>query len=194
MDGAGIENIEVDGIKGVNIGNAMFLLAGARKGTRKGRIENVAIQNVDVEIRTEKNPLKAMPGVVIAGMSDQIISNIWLKNIVIRLPGGAEKASAKISIENLKDIPEKANSYPEYSMFGELPAWGVFIRHARDVQVTGLSVTAAKADFRTAIVLDDVHQSTFKKLTVKEPERKKPVTPITLPILLFDKKTTKNKY
>ncbi len=173
VDGAVIENIEVDGIKGVNIGNGIFLRAGARKGNRKGRIENVSIQNVDVEVRTEKNPLKAMPGVVIAGMPDQIISNIKLKNMVIKLPGGAEKALAKISIDNLKDIPEKANSYPEYSMFGELPAWGVFIRHARNVEFTGLSITAANADYRTAIVLDDVHQAAFKKLTVKEPEHKK---------------------
>jgi len=58
-------------------------------------------------------------------------------------------------------------------MFGELPAWGVFIRHARDVQVTGLSITAAKADFRTAVVLDDVGQSVFKKTTIKELESKK---------------------
>lgn len=173
VDGAVIENIEVDGIKGINIGNGIFLRAGARKGTRKGRIENVAIQNVNVEIRTEKNPLKAMPGVVIAGTPDQIISNIRLKNIVIKLPGGADKASAKIFIDNLKDILEKANSYPEYSMFGELPAWGVFIRHARDVQVTGLSITAAKADFRTAVVLDDVSRSAFKKSTIKELESKK---------------------
>ncbi|MGY3052558.1 polygalacturonase [Pedobacter sp. UYEF25] len=172
VDGATIENIEIDGLQGTNIGNAIFLRAGARKGDRKSKIENVSIQNVNVEIRAEKNPLKAMPGVVIGGMPDQMITNIRLKNIVIKFPGGADKGSAKISIANLKDIPEKADSYPEYNMFGELPAWGVFIRHANNVRFDGLSVTAAKADFRTAIVLDDVHQSTFKKLMVKEPNGK----------------------
>ncbi|MES2454499.1 MAG: glycosyl hydrolase family 28 protein [Bacteroidota bacterium] len=175
VDGATIENIEVDGIVGINIGNAIFLRAGARKGSRKGKVENVSIQNVNVEIRTEKNPLKAMPGIVIGGMPDQIISKVKLKNVVIKLPGGAEKAAAKISIDNLKDIPEKPDSYPEYNMFGELPSWGVFIRHAQNVQVEGLSITAAKADFRTAIVLDDVHQSGFKKLSVKEPQAKKKI-------------------
>jgi len=58
-------------------------------------------------------------------------------------------------------------------MFGELPAWGVFIRHARDVQFNGLSINAVKADFRTAIVLDDVQQALFRKTTIKEPERRK---------------------
>jgi polygalacturonase len=175
VDGASIENIEVDGMRGVNIGNAIFIRAGARKGNRKGNVEGVSIQNVNVEIRTEKNSLKAMPGIVIGGMPDQIIDNIKLKNIVIRFPGGAEKALAKITIDNLKDIPEKPASYPEYDMFGQLPSWGVFIRHARNVQIEGLSVTAAKADFRTAIVLDDVHKSGFKKLTIKEPLSKKKV-------------------
>lgn len=175
VDGAVIENIEIDGIQGVNIGNGIFLRAGARKGARKGKVENVSIQNVDVEIRTEKNPLKALPGVVIAGMPDQIISNIRLKNIVVKLPGGADRSSAKISISNMKDIPEKPDSYPEYSMFGELPAWGMYVRHASGVQFTGITVSVAKTDFRTAIVLDDVHKASFKKLTVKEPESKKKV-------------------
>lgn len=175
VDGAVIENIEIDGIQGVNIGNGIFLRAGARKGTRKGKVENVSIQNVDVEIRTEKNPLKALPGVVIAGMPDQIISNIRLKNIVVKLPGGADRSSAKISISNIKDILEKPDSYPEYSMFGELPAWGIYIRHASGVQFTGITISAAKTDFRTAVVLDDVHKASFKKLTVKEPESKKKI-------------------
>lgn len=65
-----------------------------------------------------------MPGVVIAGLPDQIISNIQLKNIAMKFPGGADRSVAKISIDNLSTIPEKPNSYPEYNMFGELPAWG----------------------------------------------------------------------
>ena len=94
-------------------------------------------------------------------MPDQMISNITLKNIAVKFPGGADSSLAKICIANLSAIPEKGDSYPEFSMFGELPARGVYIRHARDVQFTGLFITAAKADFRTPIVLDDVHKSGF---------------------------------
>ncbi len=175
VDGAIIENIEIDGIQGLNIGNGIFLRAGARKGTRKGRLENVSIQNVYVEIRPEKDPLKALPAVIITGMPDQLISNIRLRNIQVKFPGGAERSLAKISIENLATVPEKGDSYPEFTMFGELPAWGVFIRHARNVQFNGLVLSAAKTDFRTAIVLDDVQQLAFKKLTVKEPESKRKI-------------------
>lgn len=175
VDGATIDNIEVDGLEGKNIGNAIFLRAGARKGSRKGKIGNVSIQNVNVEIRAEKNPLKAMPGIVLGGMPDQMITNVKLKNITIKFPGGADQASAKISIDNLKDIPEKPDSYPEYDMFGQLPSWGVFIRHANGVQLEGLLISVDQADFRTAIVLDDVHHISFKKLTVKEPQDKKKI-------------------
>lgn len=175
VDGATIDNIEINGIIGTNIGNAVFLRAGARKGKRKSKVNNISIQNVNVSIRTEKNPLKAMPGIVISGLPDQIISNITLKNIAIKFPGGADKTLAKISIDNIQDIPEKPNSYPEYDMFGQLPSWGAYIRHTKDVQFTNLSITVDKADFRTPIVLDDVHTASFKKLTVKEPQGKKKI-------------------
>jgi hypothetical protein len=49
----------------------------------------------------------------------------------------------------------------------------VYIRHSSGVQITALSLSSTKRDFRTAIVLDDVHQSVLKKISVKEPERKK---------------------
>jgi len=175
VDGAVIENIEVDGLEGINIGNAIFLRAGARKGTRLGVVNNISIQNVNVSIRIEKDPLKALPAIVIAGLPGQIITNVKLKNINLKLPGGADKTTAKISITNLKDIPEKKDSYPEYSMFGELPAWGVYVRHASNVQFEGLTLTVAKSDFRTAIVLDDAAKTTFKKIIVKEPESKKKI-------------------
>jgi polygalacturonase len=175
VDGAFIENVEVDGVEGINIGNAIFLRAGARKGSRKGQVKNVSVQNVNVVLRVEKNSLKNMPGVVIAGMPDQIITDVTLKNIVLKFPGGADSSLSTITLNNIKDIPEKPNSYPEYNMFGELPAWGVYIRHAGNVQFTGLNITAAKADCRTAIVLDDVHKASFNKILVEEPGNKEKI-------------------
>jgi polygalacturonase len=175
VDGAAIENIEIDSLKGENIGNGIFLRAGARKGSRKGRVENVSIENVTVIIRTETNPNKVLPALIITGLPDQIISNIRLKNIEIKLPGGADRSLAKISHGNLASVPEKANGYPEFTMFGELPAWGIYVRHVRDIQFSGISISAAKADFRTAVVLDDVHNWIFKKLLVEEPQGKKKI-------------------
>ena len=74
---------------------------------------------------------------------------------------------------NWTSVPEKPAAYPEFSMFRELPAWGVYIRHARDIQFNNLRLSCGKKDYRTAIVLDDVHHSEFISTTVKEPEKKK---------------------
>ncbi|HTN37208.1 MAG TPA: glycosyl hydrolase family 28 protein, partial [Arachidicoccus sp.] len=166
VDGAIIENIAVDGLQAVNIGNGIFLRAGARKGTRKGQIKNVTIRNVHVEIRAEKELSKMLPAIIIAGLPGQVIADIKFENIDIRFPGGLVKADAKVSVHNMHAIEENAQGYPESSMFGELPAWGMYIRHGQNIHFGNVALSAVKSDFRTAIVLDDVHRCTFKELTV----------------------------
>ena len=175
VDGAVIENIIVDGLQGTNNGNGIFLRAGVRTGARKSQVSNVNIQNVNVSLRAEKNPSKVLPGIVIAGWSGQPITHITFKNIIIKLPGGAEDAMAKISIANVADVKENDGGYPEVSMFGDLPSWGVYIRHAENIQFNSLDLQALKIDFRTAIVLDDAHKVEFKKLKVKDPGNKKTI-------------------
>ena len=66
-----------------------------------------------------------------------------------------------------------AASYPEFSMFKELPAWGFYIRHAKGITFENVSLICAKKDYRTAVVLDDVYGATFKSLKVNEPGGKK---------------------
>jgi hypothetical protein len=62
-----------------------------------------------------------------------------------------------------------ASSYPEFSMFKELPAWGFYIRHANGINFENINLHCAKKDYRTAVVMDDVHGATFKSLKVNEP-------------------------
>ena len=104
-------------------------------------------------------------------MPDALISNVTLKNITIRYPGGGNPLFAKVALDTLSRIPEKANAYPEFSMFGELPAWGFFIRHAKNIKMEGLTLICEKKDFRHAIVMDNVHDTKLS-VTVKEPEKK----------------------
>ena len=51
------------------------------------------------------------------------------------------------------DVPERENGYPEPSMFGLLPACGLFVRHAKNVSVEHFETSFAKEDTRPAIVL-----------------------------------------
>ncbi|HEX2851892.1 MAG TPA: glycosyl hydrolase family 28-related protein [Opitutaceae bacterium] len=59
------------------------------------------------------------------------------------------------------DIPERENGYPEPSMFGLLPAYGLFVRHATNLTVERLEVSFAKEDQRPAVVLMNVAGITF---------------------------------
>ncbi|MCU0456877.1 MAG: glycoside hydrolase, partial [Bacteroidales bacterium] len=105
----------------------------------------------------------------IVGMPDALIENVTLRNIEIRYPGGGNPNFAKVSLDELDKVPEMAASYPEFSMFKELPAWGFFIRHARNIKFENISLSCSKKDYRTAIVLDDVDRMTISALKVSEP-------------------------
>ena len=95
---------------------------------------------------------------------------------------------AKLSLDQLDSIPEKPAAYPEFSMFRELPAWGIFIRHARDVEFNGVHLYCNKKDYRTAIVLDDVHHAEFAATTVKEVSNKKTLYQQKSSEIIFNKR------
>jgi hypothetical protein len=54
------------------------------------------------------------------------------------------------------NIPEMPREYPEPSMFGVLPAYGLYARHVRGLTVRDVSFTTTIEDGRPAIVLDDI--------------------------------------
>ena len=69
-------------------------------------------------------------------------------------------------------------------MFRELPAWGVYIRDAKDIQFNNVSLVYDKKNYRTVIVLDDVHHSQFISMDIKELVIKKDFISIVLSKLL----------
>ena len=69
-------------------------------------------------------------------------------------------------LDELDKVPEMAASYPEFSMFRELPAWGFYIRHARGIIFENVVLICSKKDYRTPVVMDDVHGATFLRIKV----------------------------
>ena len=187
VDGGFIENVAADSLQVLNTGHAIFLRIGERIDGKKGRLENIRISNVSAEIAATKpdsgfayeGPIEDMPRnisppIIIAGLPGQMITHVSFNNIELKQPGGGNTQFAKILLNELDSVPEKPDAYPEFSMFRELPAWGIYVRHASDVQFTHLKLICNKKDYRTAIVLDDVHHSQFLSTTIKEPSHKKP--------------------
>ena len=185
VDGGIVENIVVDSLRSINTGNVIFLRIGERSGNRKGRMNNVRISNIYAEVPATKpdagynyeGPVEDLPRNIspssIVGMPDAMIENISLKNIEIHYPGGGNPNYARVGLDELDKVPELAANYPEFSMFKELPAWGFYIRHAKNITFENVRLICEKEDYRTAVVLDDVHKAFFRGLQVSEPGDKK---------------------
>jgi hypothetical protein len=64
--------------------------------------------------------------------------------------GGFEKESANLT------VPENEKEYPEYTMFGTLPAYGFYCRHVKNLAFDQIEFMLDKQDKRPAMVFDDV--------------------------------------
>jgi polygalacturonase len=187
VDGGIAENISIDSLYAYNTGNIIFLRVGDRhSGGRKASMNNIRISNVYAETAEGKpdegyeyeGPIEDLPRNIspcgIVGLKGQEISNVHLTNVHIVSPGGGNPLYAKAGLTpaELDAIPEMPAAYPEFSQFKELPAWGFYIRHAQGIVFENVTLSAKKADYRPAIVLDDVKDSNFKQTIYIEPRKK----------------------
>jgi Glycosyl hydrolases family 28 len=183
VDGAAIQDVVVDSLTAVNTGNALFIRIGARSGLRQSTLADVSIRHFSVEIAAGKadsgypyeGPVEDQPRnispIVLTGLPGAFLQDIRLEDVTIRYPGGGNPFIASRSPAD--SVPELPAKYPEFSMFRELPAWGLYVRHVRGMQVKNLHLYCAAKDYRTAIVLDDVEGASWEGTVVKEPGNKK---------------------
>ncbi len=176
VDGGFIENIHVTNIVAENTGNAIFIRLGQRSGSKSGSIKNVYIGNLTVQVPLGRpdlnydirvseagnhNPLPSS----ITGIPGNYIENVTLENIKITYPGRASKGQAYFPISRLSQLPEKIENYPEFSMFGELPAWAFYVRHAKGIQMKNVKLLLKGYDFRPAIIFDDANGINLEEIT-----------------------------
>lgn len=187
VDGGFVDSILVDGLKAVNTGNAIYLRTGKRnRDDRTGSIKNVNIRNVYVEVPKTKadsgysyeGPIEDLPRNIspasIVGTPDSKIENIILENIEIVYPGGSDSTYAYRGCreEELAEIPEMLDAYPEFSQFKELPAWGFFIRHAKNINLKNVKLTLREKDYRPSIVSYEVEGLKLNNVQYSEPNSK----------------------
>ncbi len=186
VDGGFVEDVVVDGLKSINTGNVIFLRIGERwQPGKKGRMQNISISNVYAEVPATKpdagynyeGPWEHQPRNIspssIVGLPGAPVEDITLKNIEIHHPGGGDPNFARIGLDELDKVPELPSNYPEFSMFKELPAWGFYLRHVKNLTMENIKLVAEKKDYRRAIVMDDVEGARIIGLEVKEPGPKK---------------------
>jgi polygalacturonase len=176
VDGGFIENVNITNIVAKNTGNALFIRLGHRSGIKPGIVKNVYIGNLTVGIPLARpdinydirvyeagnyNPLPAS----IVGIPENYIENVTLENVDITYPGRASKGQAYFPLNRLSQLPEKVKNYPEFSMFGELPAWAFYVRHAKDIHFKNVKLLLKDDEFRPALVFDDVTGINLEKVT-----------------------------
>ncbi len=147
------EGATVGSIKNIRISDVVAEVTFPdRSLDRKAKYKRV---NYESEEKTEREKAQAGP-IMIAGIPGHYIENVKLENITISYPGGGTEEEAK------NVVNEDITRYPEQYFFGVLPAWGAYIRHAKNIQFKNVKMTARQADKREMIVLDDVEG--FKNL------------------------------
>jgi len=149
-DGADISNISYSNLNISGFPSFVFILNGAnlRGNTpigspkKTGLVGNIKIKNVDCR------DMATPTGNVISGLStrDKIfrVEGVHFTNVHLQAKGGVNSVPA--------DPAEYSGRYPKGSVFGNLPAWGYYIRHARDVSFNNCTQTVSPSDARKALV------------------------------------------
>ncbi len=177
VDGGTLEDIEVSHIHAVHTGNAFFIRLGHRTlSAPAGRVRNIYLHDFEVQIPAGRpdmgypfkgpqfsEPHNLCPSSVV-GLPQAPVENVRLERIHIRFAGGGTPAIAKVGP---KGVPERVKEYPEFTMFGELPAWGLYMRHVRGVTVKDCSFRLDARDYRPAFAKDDVKVVWFRSVRVK---------------------------
>jgi len=165
VDGALLEDVTISNITMRDISNSpIFLRLGSRnrgpkETTRTGAMRRIIISNIVVYNADPKYSS------IISGIPGYLIEDVQLSNIRIYAKGGGTKEQAAL------DPPERENIYPEPTMFGELPAYGFFIRHIKGLQMRDVEVSYLTPDQRPAFVLNDVAGAEFINVKAqKEPD------------------------
>ena len=152
VDGSYLSGITVSDITMRNVRAPIFIRLGHRGGnsvkTRQveprvpGRIEKVVICNIKAERSLFESSITGIPGHPVTG--------ICLENVRFEYEGGGSEDWI------LGTVPDETviRKYPEAEMFGRLPAYGLYCRHAqgielRDVKVSCLALRDGRCSFAT---------------------------------------------
>ena len=156
LDGVVISNIRIDGPNCpifIRLGNRARPYFEGQKIDKPGVLQNVSISNV---IATGA----AMTGCSITGIPGFPVRNISLNHISIEFEGGGKQTDSDRKIE------EYERSYPEADMFGILPSYGFYIRHAVNVQLSDIRLTTKSTELRPALMLSDVVEADLVNLNL----------------------------
>lgn len=152
VDGAVIENVAFEDIVIERADNPICVRLGrrlrdypGRTGTRvPGSMKNVSFR------RIKASGIQDPTGSFISGTPGLIIDGVTLEDIDFTYRGGMAGAEAAQSTP-----PELEDGYPQWDMFGvPMPAYGLYVRHARNLVFRNVRFASERPDSRPGIVFE----------------------------------------
>lgn len=157
VDGGALERVAISNITMSNVKNPIFMRLGDRgRPFVEGAPRPATGAFRDVRIEGILASGASHIGCAIAGLPGHFIQNLTLRDIAIQSAAAPEPRN-----QPERAIPEEAEAYPEHKMFGVLPAYGFYLRHAEQVHMENIRLTPAPGDSRPALFCDDVRHAYF---------------------------------
>ncbi len=149
VDGGLLENITINNLSMMDVRDcAIYITTGKRNRapnvTTNSRARNILISNVIAD------GVDKMSGIQISGLPEQPVEGVRLENIRLTSKGGGSTNDAAIQPKEL------GAGYPDPGKIGTLPAYGVYARHVKDLELANITVNFAKDDFRSAASFADI--------------------------------------
>ena len=155
VDGALIENIDIQGLKMDDIWNSpIYIRVGDRmRGPKElpaSKAHNIRIADV------EGTNCDARYALLIVGLPGNPVEDVTLENISIKYKGGLTLDDVKEQRGSNSFFFGRNNGYPEPSAHGIQPAWGLSMQHARNITFKNVTMELMAEDEREKVFLEDV--------------------------------------
>lgn len=155
VDGALIENIDIQGLKMDDIWNSpIYIRVGDRmRGPKElpaSKAHNIRIADVEV------TNCDARYALLIVGLPGNPVEDVTLENISIKYKGGLTLDDVKEQRGANSFFFGRNNGYPEPSAHGIQPAWGLSMQHARNITFKNVTMELMAEDEREKVFLEDV--------------------------------------
>jgi polygalacturonase len=140
VDGGTVEKVNVERTVVTDASVPVFVRLGRRAGDRPGAVRDVTVRALTATGAREACTVSGVPGLP--------VDRLTIDGVTLTVAGRTTSAVSR--------VPEFPAAYPKAGMFGTLPASGVWVRHARAVQLLDVHVTVTGSDARPLLLTDDV--------------------------------------
>jgi hypothetical protein len=164
VDGGVLERVAVSNMTMREVRTPIFVrLANRGRGQPSPvpqRLRDISISDIVATGADVASSITGIPGFPVRAMT--------LRNFRATTRGGGKAELA------LRSVSELENTYPEAKQFGDLPAYGLYCRHAEGLVLDGIELGYDEQEGRPALLLDDVSNADLRLVLAEPPASDQP--------------------